>query len=134
GLSRRTQADAARPPQPARQPRTSPPATLTTIAVRIPTPRSRHSWKDSNMGLLQRVFQTLRYHNLSSAVKKILRGRQRVEAERIIAIRSHWGIRSEYCNPERGNEKGGVDCELGASRAQRRAHGVSRWASQLPVC
>jgi len=51
------------------------------------------------------VFATLRYDNLSSAVKKILRGRQREETERIIAFRSHWGFRSEYCTPGRGNEK-----------------------------
>lgn len=59
------------------------------------------------------VFRTLRYDNLSAAVKKILRGRQRVETERIIAFRSHWGFRSEYCNAARGNEKGGVEGELG---------------------
>jgi transposase len=59
------------------------------------------------------VFGTLRYDNLASAVKKILRGRQRVETERIIAFRSHWGFKSEYCNPASGNEKGGVEGELG---------------------
>lgn len=59
------------------------------------------------------VFQTLRYDNLTLAVKKILRGRQREETERVIAFRSHWGFRSEYCNPARGNEKGGVEGELG---------------------
>ena len=59
------------------------------------------------------VFRTLRYDNLSAAVKKILRGRQRVETERIIAFRSHWGFRSQYCNPAKGNEKGGVEGELG---------------------
>jgi transposase len=59
------------------------------------------------------VFQTLRYDNLSSAVKKILGGRQREETERVIAFRSHWGFRSEYCNPAKGNEKGGVEGELG---------------------
>ena len=59
------------------------------------------------------VFRTLRYDNLASAVKKILRGRQRVETERIIAFRSHWGFQSEYCNPASGNEKGGVEGELG---------------------
>jgi transposase len=59
------------------------------------------------------VFHTLRYDNLSSAVKKILRGRQREETERIITFRSHWGFRSEYCTPGRGNEKGGVEGELG---------------------
>lgn len=59
------------------------------------------------------VFHTLRYDNLTLAVKKILRGRQREETERVIAFRSHWGFRSEYCNPARGNEKGGVEGELG---------------------
>jgi len=59
------------------------------------------------------VFQTLRYDNLTLAVKKILQGRQREETERVIAFRSHWGFRSEYCNPAKGNEKGGVEGELG---------------------
>ena len=59
------------------------------------------------------VFRTLRYDNMASLVKKILRGRQRIETDRIIAFRSHWGYRSEYCNPAKGNEKGGVEGELG---------------------
>jgi len=59
------------------------------------------------------VFRTLRYDNMASVVKKVLRGRQRVETDRIIAFRSHWGYRSEYCNPAKGNEKGGVEGELG---------------------
>ncbi len=59
------------------------------------------------------VFRTLRYDNLASAVKKILRGYRREETERMIAFRSHWGFASEYCQPARGNEKGGVEMELG---------------------
>ena len=59
------------------------------------------------------VFKTLRYDNLASAVKKILRGYRREETERMIAFRSHWGFASEYCRPARGNEKGGVEMELG---------------------
>jgi hypothetical protein len=31
----------------------------------------------------------------------------------MIAFRSHWGFASEYCRPARGNEKGGVEMELG---------------------
>jgi len=46
-------------------------------------------------------------------VKKILRGYQRVETARMIAFRSHWGYQSAYCNPAKGNEKGGVEGELG---------------------
>jgi hypothetical protein len=59
------------------------------------------------------VFRTLRYDNLASAVKKILRGYQRVETDRMIAFRSHWGYQSAYCNPATGNEEGGVEGELG---------------------
>jgi transposase len=62
------------------------------------------------------VFRLLRYDNLKSAVKKILRGHQRVETERLIAFRSHWGFQTEFCNPARGNEKGGVEGEVGYFR------------------
>ena len=37
----------------------------------------------------------------------------RSETDRMIAFRSHWGYQSEYCNPAKGNEKGGVEGELG---------------------
>src|SRR5277367_3427295 len=59
------------------------------------------------------VFKKLRYDNMALLVKKILRGRQRIETDRGIAFRSHWGYQSEYCNPASGNEKGGVEGELG---------------------
>jgi len=62
------------------------------------------------------VFRRLRYDNLKSAVKKILRGYQREETERLIAFRSHWGFQTEFCNPARGNEKGGVESEVGYFR------------------
>ena len=70
------------------------------------------------------VFKTLRYDNMTSVVKKILRGYQRVETDRIIAFRSHWGYRSEYCNPASGHEKrrrgrrvGMVPAQLAGARA-----------------
>ena len=62
------------------------------------------------------VFKLLRYDNLKSAVKKIVRGHQREETERLIAFRSHWGFQTEFCNPARGNEKGGVEGEVGYFR------------------
>lgn len=62
------------------------------------------------------VFRRLRYDNLKSAVKKIMRGHQREETERLIAFRSHWGFETEFCNPARGNEKGGVEGEVGYFR------------------
>jgi transposase len=62
------------------------------------------------------VFTTLRYDNLKSAVKKILRGYQREETTRFIAFRSHWGFASEFCTPGEGHEKGGVEGEGGYFR------------------
>jgi hypothetical protein len=38
---------------------------------------------------------------------------QRIETDRGIAFRSHWGYQSKYCNPASGNEKAGVEGELG---------------------
>jgi len=71
---------------------------------------------EHGFGYFGGVFRTMRYDNLSSAVKKILRGRQREETTRVIAFRSHWGFQSEYCNPASGNEKGGVEGEVGRYR------------------
>ena len=62
------------------------------------------------------VFERLRYDNLASAVKKVLRGYEREQSERFIEFRSHWGFAAEFCNPARGNEKGGVEGEVGRFR------------------
>ena len=62
------------------------------------------------------VFETLRYDNLTLAVKKILRGHQREETTRFMAFRSHWGFESEFCTPGEGHEKGGVEGEGGYFR------------------
>ena len=62
------------------------------------------------------VFRILRYDNLKSAVKKILRGHQREETARFIGFRSHWGFSSEFCTPGEGHEKGGVEGEGGQYR------------------
>lgn len=62
------------------------------------------------------VFHRLRYDNLTSAVKKILRGHQREETARFIAFRSHWGFQAEFCTPAAAHEKGGVEGEAGYFR------------------
>ena len=62
------------------------------------------------------VFRRLRYDNLSSAMKKILRGQQRELTSRYIAFRSHWHNHTEFCTPSEGLEKGGVEGEVGYFR------------------
>jgi len=65
------------------------------------------------------VSPILRYDNLKSAVKKVLRGRRRVETDRFIALRSHYLYKAVFCIPgkEGAHEKGGV--EGGAGRLRR---------------
>jgi len=62
------------------------------------------------------VFHTLRYDNLGSAVKKVLRGHTRDEHTRFIAFRSHWQFSAEFCTPVEPQEKGGVEGEVGVFR------------------
>jgi transposase len=82
------------------------------------------------------VFRRLRYDNLKSAVKKILRGHDREQNARFIAFRSHWRFEAEFCNPARGQEKGGVEGEAGYFRRNHwvplpRAHDLRALNEQL---
>jgi transposase len=60
----------------------------------------------------------IRYDNLKAAVTKILRGRDRVESDRFVALRSHYGFDSFFCQPgiKGSHEKGGVEGEVGRFR------------------
>ena len=62
------------------------------------------------------VFRLLRYDNLASAVRKILRGYRREETVRFLAFRSHWRFAAEFCTPGEGHEKGGIEGEGGYFR------------------
>jgi transposase len=57
----------------------------------------------------------IRYDNLKDAVIKVLLGRARLENERFVAFRSHYGFDSWYCLPGKdgAHEKGGVEGEVG---------------------
>jgi transposase len=60
----------------------------------------------------------IRYDNLKPAVIKVLKGRNRTESDRFIALRSHYGFDSFFCRPGRdgAHEKGGVEGEIGRFR------------------
>lgn len=64
------------------------------------------------------VFCEVRYDNLGSAVKQVLRGRRRVETDRFVALRSHYLFESMFTTPgiEGAHEKGGVEGEVGRFR------------------
>src|SRR5262249_27334450 len=52
------------------------------------------------------------------AVVRVVKGRDRTEAERFIALRSHYGFDSFFCIPGKqgAHEKGGVEGEIGRFR------------------
>lgn len=60
----------------------------------------------------------IRYDNLKPAVVRVLRGRDRSESERFIALRSHYGFDGFFCRPGKqgAHEKGGVEGEIGRFR------------------
>ena len=60
----------------------------------------------------------IRYDNLKAAVVRVLKGRDRVESERFVAMRSHYGFDSFFCQPgvKGAHEKGGVEGEVGRFR------------------
>lgn len=70
------------------------------------------------------AFELLRYDNLKSAVKHIMRGKRREQTTRFLSFRSHYLFEAEFCTPARGNEKGGVEQEAGRFRR--------RWWTPVP--
>jgi transposase len=62
------------------------------------------------------VFLNLWFDNLTPAVRKVLRGRQREEQRGFECFRAHYGFAAQYCAPGRGNEKGGVEGEVRFAR------------------
>jgi len=62
----------------------------------------------------------IRYDNLTSAVTKVIygAGRQRIENERWVLFKSHFGLDAFYCEPglHGAHEKGGVEGEVGRFR------------------
>ena len=64
------------------------------------------------------TFEQIRFDNLTSAVKLVLKGRRRVESDRFVALRSHYLFCSQFTTPgiEGAHEKGGVEGEVGRFR------------------
>ena len=72
-------------------------------------------WRSQHFGGFPAL---VRYDNLKPAVTRVLRGRDRVESERFVALRSHYGFDSFFCRPGivGAHEKGGVEGEIGRFR------------------
>lgn len=79
---------------------------------------AQESFTDAHVRAFERfggVPRRVRYDNLKTAVVKILQGRDRIENERFIALRSHYGFESFFCEPgiDGAHEKGGVEQDVG---------------------
>jgi len=62
------------------------------------------------------VFPRLIYDNLTSAVAKVLCGRDRIEQEAFGKFKAYYSFEARFCNPGCGNEKGGVEGLVGFAR------------------
>jgi transposase len=62
------------------------------------------------------VFPVLIYDNLTTAVRKVLQGRRRIEQESFVKFRAYHSFEARFTNPAAGNEKGGVEGIVGFAR------------------
>ena len=100
--------------------------------VRHPGPGGVPGRARAGVRALRRGAGRIRYDNLKPAVVRVLRGRDRTESERFIALRSHYGFESFFCRPGKdgAHEKGGVEGEIGRFRRRHLVpvpNGRRRW-------
>jgi len=62
------------------------------------------------------IFAVLIYDNLTTAVRKVLRGKNRIEQESYRKFRVYHNFEARFTNPAAGNEKGGVEGLVGFAR------------------
>jgi len=62
------------------------------------------------------VFPVVVFDNLTTAVEKVLKGKGRVEREAFARFKAYASFEARFCNPGKGNEKGGVEGLVGFSR------------------
>lgn len=62
------------------------------------------------------VFPVLIYDNLTTAVRKVLQGKQRQEQEAFQKFRAYHSFEARFCTPGQGHEKGGVEGMVGFVR------------------
>lgn len=74
------------------------------------------------------VFEVMRFDNLRQAVARVIRGQRRIEQDRFVAFRSHYGFASSFTSLgiQGAHEKGGVEGEVGRFRR--------RWLTPVPEC
>ena len=91
-------------------------------AHRASLSQGQEAFMESHVHAFERLggvpLEQIRYDNLRPAVSRVLFGRSRVESDRWVAFRSHYGFDAFYCQPGHAgsHEKGGVEGEGGRFR------------------
>lgn len=62
------------------------------------------------------IFRTVVYDNLTCAVEKVLKGKDRKEQESFRKFHVYYNFTAKFCNRDSGNEKGGVEGLVGFAR------------------
>lgn len=62
------------------------------------------------------IFGTVVYDNLTCAVEKVLKGKDRKEQESFRKFHAYYSFTAKFCNRDSGNEKGGVEGLVGFAR------------------
>jgi hypothetical protein len=62
------------------------------------------------------VPQKLWLDNMSTAVKSILKGKERGLTDKFLRMKNHYGFQVTFCNPGKGHEKGNVESKVGYHR------------------
>lgn len=62
------------------------------------------------------VFEKIIYDNLKTAVKQVLKGRERIEQDAFTKFRTHYNFEAQFCSICKGSEKGGVEGCVGYVR------------------
>lgn len=62
------------------------------------------------------IFPVLIYDNLTTAVRKVLHGKARIEQEEFTKFKAYCSFEARFCNPGAGHEKGGVEGLVGFAR------------------
>ena len=62
------------------------------------------------------IFPVLIYDNLTTAVRKVLQGRGRIEQDGFRKFKAFHNFEARFCNPASGHEKGGVEGLVGFAR------------------
>lgn len=62
------------------------------------------------------VFPTVIYDNLTTAVEKVFRGKDRRLQESFVRFNAYYNFNARFCNAGKGNEKGGVEGLVGYAR------------------